>query len=68
VRKEYYIPAVGSAQVKKQLTSLIKYKLVGILTNVTLYVNKHAALSTINQILPTNGKGMCSYVSNPVHR
>jgi hypothetical protein len=56
VPKEYYILAVGLALEKKQSTILIKYKPTGILINVTLYANKLAALLTINQILPINGK------------
>jgi ACT domain-containing protein len=56
VPKEYYILAVGLVLEKKQSTILIKYKPTGILINVTLYANKLAALLTINQILPINGK------------
>jgi hypothetical protein len=64
VLKEYYILVAGSVPDQKQLTSLIRYKSVGIPTIVILYAKKLAAQLIISQILPINGKGMYSYVSN----
>jgi hypothetical protein len=64
VLREYYTHAVGLALDRKQLTSLNRYKSVGIPTTVILPVRKLAAQLITNQILPTNGKGMYSYVSN----
>jgi hypothetical protein len=64
VHKEYGILVAGLGTVKKQSTSLIKYKPVGVLTIVILYVKKLVALSMTIQILPANGKGTYHYASN----